>query len=217
MLFDLLHAKLGVMTWPLLLCSVFGLVLLLQRALALMVHFWPGRHGWLKHLPLHDAGTLKTSVAQRRGLAAEGIALLLKHQSASKDDREALLSLWLTAARRRANTNLRLLTAVGVIAPLLGLLGTVIGLITMFETLANSGGPATPAMLAEGLGLAMGTTAAGLAIALPAIASAHLLGVLTDHQFGAVEHILNHCHLQMDSAELPQSEPRPRLTRVAAS
>ncbi len=217
MLFDLLHAKLGVMTWPLLTCSALGLLLMLQRGLALACHFWPGRHRWLKQVTPFSAEALHQAIKGRRGLAADGLRLLLTHQPTPKADREALLSLWLTARRRHANTHLRLLTAIGVIAPLLGLLGTVIGLITMFDTLAASGGPATPSLLAEGLGLAMGTTAAGLTIALPAIAAAHLLGVLTEHQFGALEHMLNQCHLQLTRGNSNATATAPTVAAKAAA
>lgn len=63
---------------------------------------------------------------------------------------------------------LRLFHAISNVAPLLGLLGTVLGMIQAFETLsaANSGSP--PDMLAAGISQALITTAAGLCVAIPA-------------------------------------------------
>jgi len=61
---------------------------------------------------------------------------------------------------------MRLLEAVVQAAPMLGLLGTVIGMIDAFGTLAVSQGAVDPALLASGIWTALTTTAVGLAIAL---------------------------------------------------
>lgn len=61
---------------------------------------------------------------------------------------------------------MRLLEAVVQAAPMLGLLGTVIGMIDAFGTLAVSQGAVDPALLAGGIWTALTTTAVGLAIAL---------------------------------------------------
>jgi len=61
---------------------------------------------------------------------------------------------------------MRLLEAVVQGAPMLGLLGTVIGMIDAFSTLAAADGAVDPGLLAGGIWTALTTTAAGLAIAL---------------------------------------------------
>ncbi len=63
-------------------------------------------------------------------------------------------------------SRMRLLETVVQAAPMLGLLGTVIGMIDAFSTLANTEGAVDPALLASGIWTALTTTAAGLAIAL---------------------------------------------------
>ncbi len=63
-------------------------------------------------------------------------------------------------------SRMRLLETVVQAAPMLGLLGTVIGMINAFSTLSNSEGVVDPAQLAGGIWTALTTTAAGLAIAL---------------------------------------------------
>ncbi len=63
-------------------------------------------------------------------------------------------------------SRMRLLETVVQAAPMLGLLGTVIGMIDAFSTLANAEGAVDPALLAGGIWTALTTTAAGLAIAL---------------------------------------------------
>ncbi|MDR1479056.1 MAG: MotA/TolQ/ExbB proton channel family protein [Planctomycetaceae bacterium] len=60
------------------------------------------------------------------------------------------------------------LNVIGNIAPMLGLLGTVVGMIIAFQQLAESGGAAKPTDLAQGIYLALVTTVEGLIVALPA-------------------------------------------------
>lgn len=70
------------------------------------------------------------------------------------------------------------LAVVGQVAPLLGLLGTVIGLMQAFRA-ASAADRVTPALLADGIYHALGTTAAGLCVAIPAwIAYAFLSGLV---------------------------------------
>ncbi len=64
--------------------------------------------------------------------------------------------------------NLNLLAVVPSIAPMLGLLGTVIGMIIAFFDLANVEGAFSPKTLSEGIYTALGQTATGLAVAIPA-------------------------------------------------
>lgn len=63
--------------------------------------------------------------------------------------------------------HLRLLEAVVQAAPMLGLLGTVLGMISAFGELSRSGGAIDPSALATGIWAALLTTAAGLAVAIP--------------------------------------------------
>jgi biopolymer transport protein ExbB len=56
---------------------------------------------------------------------------------------------------------------IGSIAPMLGLTGTVLGMITAFNTIASSGGAAKPDELAGGIGQALVTTLMGLVVAIP--------------------------------------------------
>ena len=69
---------------------------------------------------------------------------------------------------RRLGRGLKPLVVVAMIAPLLGLLGTVWGMILAFSTIALRDGLGRPELLAAGISQALITTAAGLAIAIPA-------------------------------------------------
>ena len=61
------------------------------------------------------------------------------------------------------------LNVIGNIAPMLGLLGTVVGMVYAFQQLAESEGYARPADLAEGIYIALVTTVEGLVVAIPAL------------------------------------------------
>lgn len=142
----------GVFIWPLGVCSAVAAFVAIERSLALL-----------------PARTVETGV-----LAAVRQGRIPDVPSGSVQGR--LLAQWrsgLSGERLRAQAEaelvglqrgLFLLESAVAIAPLLGLLGTVTGLASLFPTL---GQPET-ARLAGGFGLALSTTAIGLAIAIPA-------------------------------------------------
>lgn len=67
-----------------------------------------------------------------------------------------------------ARQGLRILEMIAVIAPLVGLLGTVLGMIEAFQALEAAGGKSDPTILAGGIWEALLTTAAGMAVTIPA-------------------------------------------------
>lgn len=73
------------------------------------------------------------------------------------------------------SSGLRLLDLISMISPLLGLLGTVLGMIQSFQDLAMAQGSANASVLAGGIWLALLTTAAGLLVAIPAAVASSLL------------------------------------------
>lgn len=76
---------------------------------------------------------------------------------------------------RELETYIRGLSVIAHIAPLVGLLGTVTGMIAAFISLEKAGGQASPAMLAGGIWEALLTTAFGLTIAIPALVAYYFL------------------------------------------
>jgi biopolymer transport protein ExbB len=67
----------------------------------------------------------------------------------------------------RLEQGLNVLDIVSQLAPLLGLFGTVLGMIEAFQTLQDAGNAVDPSLLAGGIWVALMTTAAGLAVAMP--------------------------------------------------
>ncbi len=64
---------------------------------------------------------------------------------------------------------LRLFNGISTISPLLGLLGTVVGMIRAFNAIATTDAMGKPELLATGISQALLTTAAGLTVAIPAL------------------------------------------------
>ena len=84
-------------------------------------------------------------------------------RAAAQSRVEAQASAHLT----RLEGGFRILDSIAQIAPLLGLFGTVLGMIDAFQALQNAGDSVDPSLLAGGIWVALLTTAAGLAVAMP--------------------------------------------------
>jgi biopolymer transport protein ExbB len=76
--------------------------------------------------------------------------------------------------------HLRTLDVIAMVSPLLGLLGTVLGMIQSFQELELAQGSANASVLAGGIWQALLTTAAGLIVAIPAALAANLLAARAD-------------------------------------
>lgn len=193
-IYQLLSEQLGHLTLPLLLCSLITLALLLEKLAMLTCESFKQKTV-AKAAPVF-AGKNKAL------LTASGLNLLLTHNQQDKSMREEVAALWLTAQRNKLSSGIRMLQIIALIAPMLGLLGTVLGLIQVFESLADHRGPIEPALLADGLGLAMYTTAVGLVIALPALGGAHGFQLWIDKMIHNAEHTMNHMNLFMDGVDI---------------
>lgn len=83
---------------------------------------------------------------------------------------------------RRLEKNMQILELIITIAPLLGLLGTVTGIISSFNVLGSLAGVSDPAALSLGIAEALITTAAGLIVAIPTQAMyTYLNGLVERH------------------------------------
>ncbi len=161
----------GIIMFPLLLCSVLALAIIIERFWTLRVsrlspkslvnELW----GWIRNKELNSKRLreLKDAAPIGRVLAAGLVN--------AKHGREIMKESIQEEASHVVHEMERFLTALGtvaVIAPLLGLLGTVIGMIKVFAQLQLEGA-GNAAALAGGISEALITTAAGLTVAIPAL------------------------------------------------
>lgn len=161
----------GFFMWPLMACSILTLAIILER-------FWTLRQsGVVPKGLLNDVMTRLRddrmtldyirSMQSKTGLASIFAAGLLnsKHgRSAMKESVQEAASHVIHELERFMNT----LGTIAAISPLLGLLGTVVGMIKVFAVLMENGAGNT-ALLAGGISEALLTTAAGLGVAIPAL------------------------------------------------
>lgn len=112
--------------------------------------------------------------------------------------------------------NLRVVNGVATISPLLGLLGTVTGMISTFNAIASSQAMGRPEMLALGIGEALLTTAAGLCVAIPALIF-HMLLVGRVDQLTMDLDALGQELVQLISAEGSGHVPRPKGAKRSAA
>ena len=127
------------------------------------------------------------------------LALRLKRQHADRDsnrsDIEDVLAVTANAQIKSLQRGFRVLDTIAQISPLIGLFGTVLGMITAFQALQQSGNSVDPSILAGGIWVALLTTAVGLAVAMPtSIVLTYFESRVERHQLAietAVTRILN--------------------------
>ncbi len=108
---------------------------------------------------LHNRTGLRARVVKTAMQAARTLPVEDARDETARVARGALMD---------AGSGLRALDLIATIAPLVGLLGTVLGMIDAFQALQDSGARADPSALAGGIWEALLTTAAGMAVAIPA-------------------------------------------------
>ena len=164
----------GILMIPILFCSFITLVFVFERAVALRrgrVIPGPFVKRFLHQLregQLDRDASLELCEENRSPAAQIFAAAVRKWGKPAVEVEQAVLD-----AGERASNGLRkyvrVFNAVSTIAPLLGLLGTVFGMIKAFNDISTSDAMGRPEFLARGISEALITTAAGLSIAIPAL------------------------------------------------
>ena len=165
-------AKGGILVVPILLCSMVALAIFMER----LIHFSRIRirgFGLVKNVAGHVRdGKLDQAIELARGSKSPMARILASALEVIDNDRETFETVVVHATGeevRDLSRYLQALATIGSIAPLLGLLGTVVGMIKAFMVIQQMGGKVNAAVLAGGIWEAMLTTALGLAVALPTI------------------------------------------------
>lgn len=175
-MFDL-FVKGGWVMYPLLLSSIAALGYTLERAIFYyLAGRKPERPAAIHHLiEKNDIPQALALAATSPGPVAAVLEEGLRYAGSSKEQLEEVISLRGSSELKRINQNLHIIELVGLLAPLLGLLGTVTGLVEAFQTVSEAKSAIDPSMLAGGIWEALITTVAGLVIAIPAVVSHHFL------------------------------------------
>jgi biopolymer transport protein ExbB len=165
-------SKGGVLVVPILLCSVLALAIFLERLIR-FARLRIGGNGLVQKIARHVKNGEDQQAYEVAGTSNTPMGRILANAMEVKDqDRETLETVLVHATDeevRGLSRYLQALATIGNIAPLLGLLGTVLGMIKAFMVIQQMGGKVNAAVLAGGIWEAMLTTALGLAVALPTI------------------------------------------------
>ncbi len=223
-----LVVKGGWMMIPIGICSLVAMTIIVERFISLRrasiipPRFLPGLQkilsspdgdaaNALNYCKKHESPASRVCAAAIRRLH-EPLELLERHIAEAGERETRVL-------RRR----LRGLAVIASVSPLLGLLGTIFGMISAFQTVAGSGDSLGRAeLLAGGIYEALITTAAGLLVAIPALLFHHYFAarierLVFDMDAMTVELIESHAPAARSPAIAPSPSAPPQRLRTAAS
>ncbi len=172
---SIIHAA-GWPIWPLIVCSIVALALVIERLLSLRSQrvapptLVDEVIGVTRHaLPPPDVVDKLAASSVLGAVLAAGVRSVAADPRISE---EGLRQAFESAGRRGVHALERYLNTLGTIAtaaPLIGLLGTVVGMIEIFSATGPTAAASNPEQIARGISIALYSTAFGLIIAIPAL------------------------------------------------
>jgi biopolymer transport protein ExbB len=174
----------GILVGPILFCSVIALGIFLERMVRFSRLSFKGAGLPEKVIRLMEEGKedLALETAKRSNSPmGDVLAGALEVRGQNWNVVESVISHTIDEAVRGLSRFLQPLSTIGYITPMLGLLGTVMGMIKAFMVIQQMGGKVNAAILAGGIWEAMLTTALGLAVALPAMIAFNYLDSRVDN------------------------------------
>lgn len=174
----------GFIMWPILALSVVSLSIIMEKfynfhKIKLNIpQFLSKIEDYLKKGKMEEALNI---CRKSTSPLAKICTLTLENHKLSQKEKEEIFFWFNSMEVRKLGKNVRTLGIIGHILPLLGLFGTVVGMIKVFIGVENSAGVVNPGTLAGGIWEALLTTAAALAVAIPTLIVYHYLeGKLED-------------------------------------
>ena len=193
-------AKGGLVMVPLVLCSVVALAVVIER-----LHFW-WRHGGTaaaeRALELAERGKLDEALEVARASRTAPARVI----AAGLTEREAPPAAAMEAAAQaemgRLRAYLPVLDTIITLSPLLGLLGTVTGMIAAFGILSTSG-MNQPNAITGGVAEALIATAAGLAVAIASLVPYNYFVARAEQALDSIERLASRLELALRAQQIP--------------
>ncbi|CAM3833951.1 MULTISPECIES: MotA/TolQ/ExbB proton channel family protein [Pseudoalteromonas] len=170
-----LFTAVGIMAWPLFGVSVLALAIVLERITSFSL-------GWVHLQQIKQQNSDFNQQLQKK---------------TQPEQREQWCQLYLQDCLASWRKRLTILSLLGTLSPLMGLLGTVWGLVLMFRKIAQTQQAVTPALLADGLWEAMYSTMAGLMIAIPCLLLSGVFNTVLERMQTDLTRIINHLNYQL--------------------
>lgn len=194
-MFSIIQAA-GWPIWPLLACSVLALALIIERFISLKPSRIAPPRLLDEVLSVSRTGIPSVDVVaqlERNSALGEVLAsafrALISNPRCSEADLRAALEGTGRLVAHRLEKYLTALATIASAAPLMGLFGTVVGMIEIFGSQSPGGGATggNPAQLAHGISVALYNTAFGLIIAIPALIFWRYFRTAVDHHLLTLE------------------------------
>ena len=168
-MFAIIHAA-GWPIWPLLVASIIGMALIVERMMYLRRNRILPPTLLQEVIRVYHNGKINADVVsnlQQNSPLGRVLAAGLRNVDAPRDIMKESIEEAGMATAYELERFLTTLGTIATLAPLMGLFGTVVGMIEIFG--AQNGTGSNPALLAHGISVALYNTAFGLAIAMPAL------------------------------------------------
>jgi len=180
-----LFIKGGFLMWPIALCSIVSLTVILEK-----FYYFHKTRPKAKNLPERVHLLLKSNKVddaisaanEDKSFLGRFLCVGLKVMNQPIEEKQKILRRAGSRELEEADARLRVLSVIGNISTLLGLTGTVTGMIQTFMKIEKIGGIAEVAVLAGGIWEALLTTAAGLFVAIPTLIFYHYFEGVVDNR-----------------------------------
>lgn len=180
---------------PLLLCSAVALTLILERFCYVARMRGLGRkNNKAIFAALHQHKITRALMVLEKTKTGYQFVVdeLIHHKDSPKEVRDEAIQIMLIRYSNRLSQRLSGLTTIAALAPMLGLLGTIIGLMRSFRDIGINKGPVDPSIIAQGLWQALTTTAAGMIIAVFCVFFYDLINSRIKAHLAEAADVLNH-------------------------
>jgi biopolymer transport protein ExbB len=180
----------GIIAWVIVSLGIFAMLLVVIRLFLLLLSgantekFWQNIEPNLK---TRNLAAVESFCKSKRGAGARMLSALAPVLSHDREDVERVFAERMVVEEARLDRLGTLILVIAAIAPLLGLLGTVTGMISTFDVITEFG-TGNPKLLSGGISEALVTTELGLCVAIPALLFGNILNGWAARMKGNLEY-----------------------------
>jgi len=196
-LFELINDG-GVIGWIIFFLGLLGLALVILRVIFLQrasAHTDKIQEAVAGHVQRGDLDAAQEVLKRKKGATARVVAATIRNLDRDREHVEDIVSESILHENAHLNRFGALILVIAAVSPLLGLLGTVTGMIATFEVITEFG-TGDPKLLSGGISIALVTTELGLIVAIPLILFGNLLSGwaenIKDDMEKAALRVINH-------------------------
>ncbi|MBP5407054.1 MotA/TolQ/ExbB proton channel family protein [bacterium] len=183
-----IFTKGGIVMYPILLCSIVSVAILLERLFALRKSRIISNRDLLMHLAEKGSwDEMKEAAKNKEDFFSRTVSLTL-NDPASLAETQKITEMYAKKMAEEIYSHVSIPGVMATLSPLLGLLGTVLGMIKIFNKFTEAGG--NPMILAGGIWEALITTAAGLTVAIPSLIIYRFLTYRAEKSVAELEFLL---------------------------